>query len=74
MPVAGRTHIPIIDHEKCNACRLCRLLCPDLAITRNGNKGKIEIDYDYCKGCGICEAICPREAIKMVVEEKGVLS
>lgn len=69
MPVEGRTHIPLVDYTRCSRkCKLCRLLCPDLAITRNG-QGKIEIDYDYCKGCGICAAICPKEAIKMAVEE-----
>lgn len=61
--------MPIIEHEKCNMCTLCRLLCPDLAMTGNGNKGQIEIDYSYCKGCGICAAICPKGAIKMVLEE-----
>ena len=70
MPVEGRTHIPIVDHDKCNnKCKLCRLFCPDLAITRKGDSGQIEIDYNYCKGCGICAAFCPKEAIKMVLEE-----
>jgi len=69
MPVEGRTHIPIVDREKCNKCKICRVLCPDLAITLNGKKGQIEIDYNYCKGCGICVAFCPKEAIKMVLEE-----
>lgn len=51
----------------CKSCDLCRLFCPDLAITRNENK--IEIDDNYCKGCGICAFICPKGAIKMVLEE-----
>lgn len=58
-----------LGNTRCEYCDLCRLLCPDLAITRNGNKGQIEIDYDYCKGCGICAAVCPKRAIKMVLEE-----
>lgn len=53
----------------CEACDVCRFLCPDLAITRDNNNGKITIDLDYCKGCGICAAICPKGAIKMVVDE-----
>lgn len=69
MPVEGRTEIPIIDHKKCKPCAVCQLFCPDLAITRNGNKGQIEIDYNYCKGCGICAVFCPKGAIKMVLEE-----
>jgi len=45
------------------------VLCPDLAITKNGSKGQIEIDYNYCKGCGICAAFCPKGAIKMALEK-----
>ena len=69
MAVAGRTHIPVKTHKKCNNCKLCRLLCPDLAITCNSGEGKLEIDYNYCKGCGICAVICPKKAIEMVLEE-----
>jgi len=28
MPVEGRTHIPIVDHEKCNTCGVCVRCCP----------------------------------------------
>jgi len=56
-----------LGSSRCEYCDLCRLLCPDLAITRN--KGQIEIDLDFCKGCGICAAVCPKRAIKMVSEE-----
>ncbi len=69
MPVEGRTHKPVVNHKKCNHCRMCRLLCPDLAMTLNEKKGQIQIDLDFCKGCGICEAFCPKEAIKMELEK-----
>ena len=69
MPVEGRTHVPIVDHEKCNRCKICRVLCPDLAITKSGSNGQIEIDYNYCKGCGICAAFCPKGAINMALEK-----
>jgi len=68
-PMAGRTHVPILDQQRCRICDLCRFLCPDLAITRNGDKNQIEIDYDYCKGCGICTVVCPKDAIEMILEE-----
>ncbi len=55
----------------CRSCDLCRLLCPDLAITRDPATGDIYIDLDYCKGCGICSAMCPKGAITMVVEDAG---
>ena len=66
----GRTHLPSLDTEKCVVCVLCQYLCPDLAITRDEEKGnRIEIDYSICRGCGICAFICPKEAIEMMVEE-----
>ena len=55
--------------QSCEACDICRQLCPDLAITRDPVTGGIIIDLDYCKGCGICAAMCPKGAIKMVVED-----
>ncbi len=61
--------MPIIEHGKCNQCRMCRLLCPDLAMTLNEKTGRIEIDLDFCKGCGICVAFCPKEAITMKLEK-----
>ena len=54
--------------DSCEACDVCRLLCPDLAITRDPATGAIRIDLDYCKGCGICAAMCPKGAIAMVLE------
>jgi 2-oxoacid:acceptor oxidoreductase delta subunit (pyruvate/2-ketoisovalerate family) len=53
----------------CEACDVCRLMCPDLAITRDRITGSIVIDLDFCKGCGICAAVCPKGAIEMVVEQ-----
>lgn len=58
-----------LGNISCEACDVCRLLCPDLAITRDEKAGSIVIDLDYCKGCGICAAVCPKGAITMVVEE-----
>jgi len=54
---------------RCESCDLCRVLCPDLCITRDEAAGKILIDLDYCKGCGICALVCPKGAIKMVLED-----
>ena len=57
-----------LGNIRCESCELCRLLCPDLCITRNEKTNEIEIDYEYCKGCGICAAICPRGVIRMLLE------
>ncbi len=50
--------------EKCTACGVCALFCPEGVITRAD--GLMSVDYLYCKGCGICEVVCPvRNAITM---------
>jgi len=58
-----------LGNVSCEACDVCRLLCPDLAITRDRVTGAISVDMDCCKGCGICALICPKGAITMVLEE-----
>ena len=58
-----------LGNVSCEACDVCRLLCPDLAITRDRVRGEISVDMDCCKGCGICALICPKGAITMVLEE-----
>jgi 2-oxoacid:acceptor oxidoreductase delta subunit (pyruvate/2-ketoisovalerate family) len=57
--------------RSCEACDVCRLLCPDLAITRAPESGRIQIDLDFCKGCGICAAFCPRGAIRMEADAEA---
>ncbi|MBW2308939.1 MAG: hypothetical protein JRG73_18615 [Deltaproteobacteria bacterium] len=57
----------------CEACDLCRLLCPDLAVTRDNVTGKIVIDLDYCKGCDVCAAVYPKGAIRMELEDESVI-
>jgi Pyruvate/2-oxoacid:ferredoxin oxidoreductase delta subunit len=49
----------------CESCDLCRMLCPELCITRDPASGRIEIDDAFCKGCGICAFVCPKGAIRM---------
>ncbi len=51
----------------CNACELCLIYCPDVAISRGDGAG-FTIAYDYCKGCGVCAEECPRGAITMTRE------
>ncbi len=59
-----RTFRPVVDREKCNACGLCALYCPDGCINED-----LEINLEFCKGCGICANECPKKAITMVSEE-----
>ena len=65
----GGIHLPRIARGRCKGCELCRLLCPDLAITRDPETGEMRIDLAYCKGCGICEAFCPKKVIRMGMDE-----
>ncbi len=58
-----------LGNISCEACDLCRLVCPDLAITRDMVTGEIIIDLTYCKGCGICAWVCPKGAINMVLDQ-----
>ena len=65
-----RVYKPIIDLEKCTACGLCIIYCPEEAITK-GKENKAEIDYRFCKGCGICANECPAKVIIMKQEEEA---
>jgi len=58
-----------IDREACDACRL---LCRDLAITRDPVTDAMCIDLDYRNGCGVYAAMCPNDVITMVRGEGGV--
>ncbi len=50
--------------ERCNACAVCAVFCPEGALTRID--GEMAVDERYCKGCGICVEVCPvRDAIAM---------
>ena len=53
-----RVFRPVVDKEKCNACGICAMFCPDAAISED-----LEVDLDFCKGCGICAHECPKKAI-----------
>jgi len=44
-----RVFKPVVDKEKCNACGICAMFCPDAAISED-----LVVDLDFCKGCGIC--------------------
>jgi pyruvate ferredoxin oxidoreductase delta subunit len=61
-----RTHRPIVNLEKCVACGICTMYCPEACIEIVDKHAKI--DYEYCKGCGVCANECPLKAIQMISE------
>lgn len=65
-----RTQKPVVDHEVCIGCDICRKVCPEgvcFPTSEKNSKGRIfyDRDLDYCKGCGLCAKECPVSAIKM---------
>ncbi|WXG47604.1 MAG: 4Fe-4S dicluster domain-containing protein [Candidatus Atabeyarchaeum deiterrae] len=64
-----RTKHPVCDKNKCTACTLCVLYCPE-GVIKVDKKNKFEVDLDYCKGCGICVEVCPVKALEMKPEKR----
>lgn len=65
------TEYPVVDEEKCTACKNCEIYCPDgciKVVEKEGKKVAVP-DYDYCKGCWVCFTVCPADAIKMEIKE-----
>ncbi|HOQ80459.1 MAG TPA: ATP-binding protein [Candidatus Cloacimonadota bacterium] len=52
---------PLVDHDKCTACRKCVEVCRFNALALIG--GKIKVFDDICHSCGACSILCPEKAI-----------
>ena len=67
-----------LDPEKCMACRLCAMACPNGSIEMKLKKGREKSrnfeDYIYkinigqCMWCGLCVEACPPKALTMSSE------
>ena len=65
-----RTFRPVLDSDNCISCGICKMYCPESAVSGGEKKQLPKIDYDFCKGCGICAEECPKKAIDMKDESK----
>ena len=61
-----------LDSEKCNACGICAMSCPNRVITVNGEKDEdnkkhvssYQMELMYCLFCGLCVESCPKQALE----------
>ena len=51
-----------INEDRCNGCSLCRVKCPEKAVS-GGKKKPHTIDTDKCIKCGICYDCCKFDAV-----------
>lgn len=55
----------LIDETLCNGCTLCRVKCPEEAVS--GKKKELHvIDSEKCIKCGICFSLCKQEAVCVI--------
>ncbi len=68
----GRSYLPelIFRSNRCILCYDCLTVCPNEAVTRQGNA--IRIDRRRCKVSGACAAVCNAEALQVVGREMTV--
>jgi NADH:ubiquinone oxidoreductase subunit F (NADH-binding)/Pyruvate/2-oxoacid:ferredoxin oxidoreductase delta subunit len=55
----------LIDETLCNGCTLCRVKCPEEAVSGEKKEPHV-IDPERCIKCGICYSLCKQEAILVV--------
>ncbi len=67
---------PVVSHDTCTLCNLCKDICPPQVISEE--KGHIKINYDGCIRCYCCHEVCQDDAMgiqeSFVKRYLGVLS
>jgi MinD superfamily P-loop ATPase len=53
--------VPVVDDERCSACRACADVCAFNAITVIGSS--VLVFSELCHSCGACMMFCPEAAI-----------
>lgn len=53
--------VPVVDDERCTACRTCADVCAYRAITVVGSS--VLVFPELCNACGACTLFCPESAL-----------
>lgn len=61
---------PATNEEKCVACMVCAIQCPNNCIRIVKTEGKkipkeFDLDYSTCLFCAICVQVCPYDALTL---------
>ncbi len=67
---------PVVNHNICTLCNMCKEICPPQVISEQN--GKITINYEDCIRCYCCHEVCQEDAMEVqesfVKRYLGVLS
>lgn len=63
--------VPHFDAERCTACGLCAVVCPNKALSAKtqGDVFTMAAIEACCTGCGLCRDICTAKAVMLVAPE-----
>lgn len=51
-----------IEHDKCDGCEACVIICPKNVFVMNEGKAEVA-DVVKCNACCSCIEVCPTKAI-----------
>ena len=73
-PEPGMVFPGITVDSACNACGLCRMMCPEQALVMEqpeGQQTRLRFDPVRCTSCGVCVANCPQESLRLIPTFNG---
>jgi Fe-S-cluster-containing hydrogenase component 2 len=61
----------VIKNKSCIFCKKCEKVCPEGAISNNGQN--MIVDSKKCVGCGTCVENCPTKIIFLNKDNKSII-